>query len=97
MADYPFYGGTPPHVDQDTSRDAAQAIRAPSPVLREQVFGVIVANNGATDDEVEVELTMRHQTASARRRELVIAGRVVDGGQRRPTRSGKNAIVWIIA
>lgn len=40
---------------------------------------------------------MRHQTASARIRELVQKGRVVDSTRRRPTRSGRLAIVWIEA
>lgn len=55
---------------------------------------------GATDDEIEVSLTMRHQTASARRRELVKAGKVVAdtyGMGRRETRSGATATVWVLA
>jgi hypothetical protein len=52
--------------------------------------------NGATDDEIEVALDLKHQTASAARRGLVIAGLVRDSGQVRKTRSGRNATVWVI-
>ncbi len=37
---------------------------------------------------------MRHQTASARIRELAIAGRIVDSNIKRRTRSKRKAIVW---
>jgi hypothetical protein len=50
---------------------------------------------GATDDEIEVVLGMRHQTASARRRGLVLKLYVSDSGAKRPTRSGSSAIVWV--
>lgn len=50
---------------------------------------------GATDDEMEIYLDMRHQTASARRRDLVIAGLVKESGERRKTRSGRTANVWV--
>lgn len=54
--------------------------------------------HGATDDEIEQGLDMRHQTASARRRELVLAGRVVERRTlpRRTTRSGRSAQVWMV-
>lgn len=50
---------------------------------------------GATDAEVEAALGMRHQTASARRRDLVKADLVTDSGQRRATDSGRQATVWV--
>lgn len=50
---------------------------------------------GATDDEIEQGLGMLHQTASARRRGLVLKGLVIESGRMRPTRSGRDAIVWI--
>ena len=50
---------------------------------------------GATDDEVERALGMRHQTASARRRELYLTGAVIDSGLRRATSSGRLATVWV--
>jgi predicted ArsR family transcriptional regulator len=50
--------------------------------------------NGLTCDEIEVDLRFRHQTASARIRELVLAGFLIDTGRRRQTRSGRPARVY---
>ena len=69
----------------DTSRAAA-----------EKVYDYIVSRGdyGATDDEIAVSLELRHQTASPRRRGLVIMGAVYATEERRPTRSGQTATVW---
>lgn len=52
---------------------------------------------GATDDEVEQALHLLHQTASARRRGLVLKDFVEDSGRTRLTRTGRHATVWIAA
>src|SRR5262245_26859307 len=51
---------------------------------------------GATDDEIEEALGMRHQTASARRNELVKGGFIMDSGFERRTRSRAWATVWVV-
>lgn len=93
-----LYDGNPPHVDTDTSRQASQDIKDATASLRDRVFREIKDAHvvGATDDELEKVLDMRHQTCSARRRELVLLGYIVDSGRRRRTRSGRSAIVWIV-
>lgn len=88
----------PPHVaGSDTSRAAAEAIRPH--VLRQQdrVLASISArhSDGMTCDEVEVALGLSHQTASARIRDLVKAGAIVDSDIRRPTRTGRKAAVYV--
>jgi hypothetical protein len=50
---------------------------------------------GVTCDETEVGLDMRHQTASSAIHRLVQAGHLRKSGIRRPTRSNRNAIVWV--
>ena len=50
---------------------------------------------GATDDEIEVATSLTHQTASARRHDLVAEGRLQKSGLRRRTRAGRTAAVWI--
>ncbi len=47
--------------------------------MRERVHRHLEAcgERGSTDDELEVALGLLHQTASARRRELELMGRVV--------------------
>lgn len=80
------------------SVEAYRSIKPMASTLREQVLAFIEnrGNGGATDDEVEAVTGMRHQTASARRRELVLKGLVRDSGLRRETRSGRNATVWVV-
>jgi predicted transcriptional regulator len=96
--EYPpqLYGGLPPHVDQDTSREAARAIKEDANTIRARIRELIGQSSGLTCDEVEMKTGLSHQTASARIRELALLGDIVDSSQRRPTRSGRKAIVWII-
>lgn len=97
--EYPaqWYGGTPPSVAVDTSRDAAEAIRKPSAAIRAFVLAYIdgQGENGATCDQVEAALTLRHQTCSPRILELSKLGEVVDTGRRRQTRGHRKAVVWV--
>lgn len=80
----------------ETSRQAHKSIDAAT--LRGKIRQWISQQaDGATCDEVEQQLRMRHQTASARIRELYRAGDLRDSGKRRPTRSGRPAIVWVLA
>ncbi len=97
LEQYPLFGGTPPHEPVDTSREAALKIEAPSINLREQVLGFIKkrGEHGSTDSEIEIALGMKHQTASARRRELVLLGRVEHNGDFRLTDSRRRARVWV--
>ncbi len=97
--EYPawLYGGAPPSVAEDTSRIAAGSVRRSSSSMRALIGTYINREGGATRDEVEATLGLRHQTAGPRIRELVQLGAVVDSGQRRPTRSGRGAIVWRVA
>lgn len=55
---------------------------------------ILAAPDGMTCDEVEDFLNMRHQTASARIRDLVLDGLVFDTEIRRKTRSGRTARVY---
>lgn len=82
--------------DSDTSVEAAESMREAASQLRTKVLRFIVQCGvpGATCDEVEANLGMRHQTASARVNELMKARQIVDTGNRRPTRSGRKATVW---
>jgi DNA-binding transcriptional ArsR family regulator len=84
------------HRGADTSR-AANPSAAEKRVQRLRVYaGIRQAYGGATCDELEVALDMRHQTASARITELRKDGLIVDTGLRRATRSGRSARVYEI-
>lgn len=97
MSDYHLYGGKPPHQKSDTSEGAAEAIEPEVGRLQRMVLDHLREHGTATDDELEVALGLKHQTVSARRRELVLDGLVADTGERRATRSGVRATVWALA
>ncbi len=90
------YGGSPPHNWQDTSVAAASAILEASDSLRGRVYRLIKSwPGGGTDEQVQLELEMRVQTETARRRELVLMGVVIDSGYRQTLTSGRQGIVWV--
>ncbi|MBO0864839.1 MAG: helix-turn-helix transcriptional regulator [Mycobacterium sp.] len=93
---YSLYDGTPPHQEPGTSSDAALSVLSDTHRLQGQVFRAIqtAGDRGRTDDELEQLLGLRHQTVSARRRELVLLDLIEDSGDRRRTSSGRGAIVW---
>ena len=89
------FNRAPPYVrGSDTSEAAALSIEPLAGSLRAIVLSTLRVGGAMTCDEIEVELAMRHQTASARIRELALAGHIYDDGQRRKTRSGRFAVVW---
>jgi N6-adenosine-specific RNA methylase IME4 len=83
----------------DTSEEAADAIASEVDRLRATVLELIVnrGKKGHTADEIVSAMGVRHHTGSPRVTELHQMGLIVDSGKRRPTRSGKAAIVWIKA
>jgi len=95
---YDLYNGTPPYEkSSDTSREAAQSILPAVGTLQSKVLGIFkdVKEYGKTCDDIEYILSGRHQSISARIRELVQLGHIVDSGRRRKTRSGRNAAVYV--
>lgn len=68
-------------------------------LYRKQIHGFIADRGaaGATCDEVEVCLGIRHQTASCFLSFLRDDNFIKDSGTRRPTRTGRKAIVWVTA
>jgi hypothetical protein len=81
----------------DTSQAAAESMEESAPSMRERVLRFIAAAGeaGTTDDAIEAALGMRHQTASARRRDLVLDGFIGESGRRGKTRSGRSATIWV--
>ena len=87
-----------PHSDSDTSREAAKRIVPHLARLESLVLEAIcqAGPGGLCDHEIESATGLVHQTASARRRELVLRGLVADSGIRRNTASGRRAKAWVI-
>jgi predicted transcriptional regulator len=77
-----------------TSRESRDQIKHNSHQYRMKIFDLIQITGGMTCDEVEVELNMRHQTASCFIRFLTQDGYLRDSGEQRVTRAGRKAIVW---
>lgn len=91
--DYP----SPPSSDDDTSLAAAESVRATLNSMQAEVLRFIKGRGeyGATCEEVEIGLGMKHQTASARVRELRAKGRIEKSGRKRLTTSNRNAVVYL--
>lgn len=89
-----------PYVkNSDTSREAAESIDHALPHLERVVFDAIRAAgaSGLTCDECELRTDLSHQTASARMRGLEQRGRIRKTDDKRVTRSGRRAAVYLIA
>lgn len=93
-----LYGGRPPFVrGSATSEAASDSIAAARGKIQSQVLAHVAAlgDFGATCDEVEDALALRHQTASARIRELYQINLLLKTDRTRPTRSGRKAAVYV--
>ena len=88
---------SPPHNGRDTSIDAAEQIRPDAGRLRKMVFDAIqaVGAEGLTDRECQLATGLQGSTQRPRRIELQRLGLITDSGQRRPTASGRQAVVWV--
>ena len=79
-----------------TSKAAAQSMQPHAGSIRSRILAEIKKSgaHGLTCDEVEVLMDLKHQTASARVRELREKGKI-STTSKRPTRSGRQAQVWV--
>lgn len=87
------------HGGNRESTEAHRSIVSTKESLRRRVIAYVRARGdlGATSDEIEVGLGLPHQTVSARITEAKAGGELVPSGVRRPTRSGRNASVLVVA
>ena len=94
---FPYADGLVPRVSSSaTSAAAAESQGRDIGTKQARVLAWIRWDpEGLTDDDLEELTGWRHQTVSARRRELVLAGLVVDSGRTRATSSGRQATVWV--
>ena len=84
----------PPSVPVDSSEDAARSMIEHAARLRRIVYDAhVAAPDGCTCDELEVKLLQKHQTVSARIKELLDLNLLYDTGDRRKTRTGRPARV----
>lgn len=86
-----------PYTPRETSLEAYKSQKDKAPVDAAKILAHIIKedqSDGATCDEIEVSLSLSHQTASARVRDLFQGGLIMDSGLRRKTRTGRKATVW---
>lgn len=82
---------------QDTSREAHDHVKKTGRKenYKQKIYEFLYVNGGRTCDELERELNMSHQTCSASITGLKKEQAIMDSGEKRKTRTGRNAIVWI--
>lgn len=80
----------------DTSVHSRDALARNKNNYRRRIFDYIEEKHGATCDEVESALDLRHQTASCFIRFLTQDEFLRESGDRRITRAGRKAIVWVV-
>lgn len=91
-----LYDGRPPAERDETSRAAGDSMTKVAGKLQRQVLDTISRHpGGLTCDRIEELLGGRHQTISARVRELVLLGKIEKAGKRQ-TRSGRLAWVYVV-
>ena len=80
---------------QRTSREAYESVGRGCNSLHDRLLESLVDEN-YTCDELEVLLEAKHQSMSAQIRKGVLDGDIEDTGEKRPTRSNRQAIVWAL-
>jgi hypothetical protein len=87
------------HGQSVTSRVAAVEAVPLTGTKRQAVFEFIreCGDYGATDEEIQTALNMNPSTQRPRRVELCDQWRIVESGRTRRTRSGRQAVVWVVA
>lgn len=72
-------------------------VKASRPVTaRMRIFDRIINSpNGATCDDLELRLGLSHQTVSAAIATMMKQGMIIDSGEKRKTRTGRTARVYL--
>lgn len=80
-----------------TSEAAAVAAMESAPTRREEVYEFLKSRgeHGATDDEIQQALGYPRSSVGARRNELMNEGLIIDSGDTRATRYGRQATIWL--
>lgn len=86
----------PYQAHSETSQAAAESILPTAGSILGKVLRALrVSLTGRTNDELQVELGIGGSTIRPRVVDLVARGLVKDSGYKRPTRTGRDAVVWV--
>ena len=80
----------------DTSKEAAEKIGPHQHTQWLEILAFLDNTQGFTDQEMQDRLSMSESSQRPRRKELERMGRVRASGDKRKTRSGRDAQVWVI-
>ena len=82
-----------------TSRAAGKSVKGKaSQQMRATIFDAILraGSSGLTIEEIVTKTGIKLQTVCARRKELEDKRLIMNSGSKRPTSSGRSAIVWVV-
>lgn len=89
------YPADPAYGKTDTSHEAALAIKPTRAMLQHAVLAALAAHPlGLTSHELAAITGHAYGSIQPRTTELHLAGHITDSGDRRPTPSGRNSVVW---
>jgi hypothetical protein len=93
----PYHGHPPAQAHSETSRAAADSVAHSIGPSHERILALLHdrGERGATDEEMMEALDMGGNTQRPRRRELQLMDMIHDSKTTRPTRSGREAVVWV--
>lgn len=91
-----YAGRVPAQSHSVTSCEAADRIKKHIGPLHERVLAYL-RGNPATDEEMCDALALGGNTLRPRRRELELNGLIENSGTTRPTKAGRNAVLWKLA
>lgn len=82
---------------RQTSREAQRSVKPDVQRYRDSVLSFIrgMGTDGATDDQMQDVIPMNPSTQRPRRIELAQDGLIIRSGDKRKTRTGRRADVWI--
>ncbi len=94
----PLISGATPET-RATSTEAAESVVETKDTQRQRVYEAIrdSGRNGMTDEQIQEDLGIEGNSQRPRRRELQALGRIQASTLRRLTRSGRTAVVWVVA
>lgn len=92
----PYNGEPPAQSHSPTSVLAADSIKPRIGPMHQRILAFLegVGPRGATDEEMQLYMDMNPNTQRPRRRELELAGLIVQAAETRQTKSGRAAVVW---
>lgn len=91
------YPDRPGFKARETSRDAGDAMASRAKTLRDAAYSILKASAGLTADEVADALRESVLAIRPRCSELAARSKILDSGLRRPNKSGRKAVVWIVS